>query len=246
MKKIIILSSVIGTCLLVANVFFPLIWVENKATAIIVSVLSGWISGIATLLVGIIAASQTKKYKQENDVFIEKQYALEKSKSLIQSRLLFVDNLKRMRDAFVEKANPSHFATRLMSVDWNLSTNENRTFFLGVFAECLFTFKSNYRNLEYALKMDYCENQSKNNAIEALKEYQQVFLETFSNKALEEMIKRPKKVFDICVDVLSNKFATTVDALNEYVTLCDYDINDTIANKNDDNEYIVLHYAPKK
>lgn len=246
MKKIVIVSSLLGTLLLSLNITIPLIFQINDVTVIIVTILSGWISGIATLLVGIIAAYQTKKYKQENDILIEKQYKLEKSRSLIHSRLLFVDNLKKVRDTFIEKANPAQFAAKLMSVDWNIKTSESKSAFFGVIAEGMLMFKTHYRHFDYILKMDYNDSKTKENAAEALDKYQQEFLFAFDDKALNKYMREPKKAFDVCVGILSEKFAITVDAINEYVFSCDRDINEVISNKNENNEYIVLRYAPKK
>lgn len=62
--------SIILCC---ANIAYA-IWgckTENKSD--ILTAISGWISGVATLVVGIIAYRQSEKYKLENDEFIQEQ-----------------------------------------------------------------------------------------------------------------------------------------------------------------------------
>lgn len=51
-----------------------LIWVQNTdLKANLLTLISGWVSFIATLLIGVIAFRQSKDYKEENDKFIQEQ-----------------------------------------------------------------------------------------------------------------------------------------------------------------------------
>lgn len=244
-KKLIIWSSIIGIFLLVANLICPFIWFDATITPVVTSIISGWVSGLATLFVGIFAALQAKKYKEANDAFIEKQYKLEKSTSLIHARLLFVDNLKRVVNSFGTSANPAHFASNLLAISWNVNNSNRKTDFYGVVAESMDSFKTGYRSLEAVLKLDYFNTIEKDNVITALREYENDFVEALSNENLKKHMESPKAMFNYLVEELNKKFLSVMKTIDEYVLSCDVDINSTIANRNEDNDYIVSRYAPK-
>ena len=51
-----------------------LLWVQNNdLKSNLLTLISGWVSFIATLLIGVIAFMQSKEYKEENDKFIKEQ-----------------------------------------------------------------------------------------------------------------------------------------------------------------------------
>lgn len=71
-NKIVIISCVSIVC--VANIISTVIWKEELLQyANLFTAISGWVSGIATIILGYIAISQNKRYKEENDEFTEKQ-----------------------------------------------------------------------------------------------------------------------------------------------------------------------------
>ena len=45
--------------------------------------ISGWVSGISTIILGIIAFGQNKRYKKDNDDALQKQYDFEIAKIII-------------------------------------------------------------------------------------------------------------------------------------------------------------------
>lgn len=66
----------------------------------ILTLISGWISFIATLLIGVIAFRQSKEYKAENDRAIEKQYNFEKFKILAEDCRNYITELRNHFDKF--------------------------------------------------------------------------------------------------------------------------------------------------
>lgn len=67
----LILGIFVAIALCIANIIFACIYKDCGTN--IFTAISGWISGIATLLIGVIAFRQSKDYKEENDRFIKYQ-----------------------------------------------------------------------------------------------------------------------------------------------------------------------------
>ena len=70
-KNIWIWLSVIGVVLCATNIVLACLFSSNGAN--IFTAISGWVSFLATLGVGIFAALQSKRYKQENDRYLSEQ-----------------------------------------------------------------------------------------------------------------------------------------------------------------------------
>lgn len=66
----IILAIVILAC--IGNIMYAIFAKRSKTTNILTAI-SGWISGVATLVIGIIAYSQNKKYKEAEE--LKEKYA---------------------------------------------------------------------------------------------------------------------------------------------------------------------------
>ena len=71
-KKTGVWLIVIGSLLFVANMVCSIIF-RGENGANIFTAISGWVSGIATVILGIIAVVQNKSYKEENDRVLQKQ-----------------------------------------------------------------------------------------------------------------------------------------------------------------------------
>lgn len=66
----IILAIVILAC--IGNIMYAIFAKSSKTTNILTAI-SGWISGVATLVIGIMAYSQNKKYKEAEE--LKEKYA---------------------------------------------------------------------------------------------------------------------------------------------------------------------------
>lgn len=76
-KNIWIWLSVIGVVLCATNIVLACLFSSNGAN--IFTAISGWVSFLATLGVGIFAALQSKQYKEENDKYLAEQAILNKN-----------------------------------------------------------------------------------------------------------------------------------------------------------------------
>lgn len=74
-KKKVVIYGTIGIIIAIINIVFAIIF-RGENGANIFTAISGWISGVATIFLGIIAVLQTKKYKMETDCSIEFQNQL--------------------------------------------------------------------------------------------------------------------------------------------------------------------------
>lgn len=93
-KNIGIWLIVFGVALFVVNIVFACIYDENGTN--IFTAISGWVSGIATIILGVIAIVQNRKYKRENDRFLKEQQQLNwklEQKDLIKSYLCKIENI---------------------------------------------------------------------------------------------------------------------------------------------------------
>ena len=73
-QTMIIVGIIIAGLAFLANIILAFVF-PNCATNIFTAI-SGWVSGIATIILGVIAFRQNKKYKKENDRFLKEQQQL--------------------------------------------------------------------------------------------------------------------------------------------------------------------------
>ncbi len=246
MKKFVIISTIISCVLLIINISLPLFWVNEPQTQIIISVISGWVSGIATLFVGILALLQSKKYNDANEAFVKKQYELEKSKSIIHSRMMFVESLKKARDVFLEKANPINAVSKIISV-YNIKSDvEKNASIAQLIADATLTYKACYSNLVHTVNCDYRKSIAKDNLVKELKRFDKNFTSSFEKEENEKYLNDISALQDKFLKHLSTEFGNLMKELNNYVSDCNLDIQNTIANKGDDNAYLLEVYSPKK
>lgn len=66
-----IITIIFVFVLMITNIIFAVIFKGNDGANIFTAI-SGWISGIATIVLGLIAFWQNKQYKNQNDVYQEK------------------------------------------------------------------------------------------------------------------------------------------------------------------------------
>ncbi len=241
-RSIIIVSAIVGCFLFAINMILPPFFANNPIAQIMVAAFSGWISGIATLFIGVIATLQTEKYNQANDWFVKKQYEIEKSKSLIQSRLLFVDNLKSAWNSFRDSANPGRIITSLLSIDEPINSKKAQQITVQIALDAQFTNRATYSNLLRNIKCDYRDSEERDNSSKMLDEYRELFNSVLGE---DKYTNNPQSLIDVCIGDLKDKYLSLVELMDEYVLMCDLDINDAIVNKADDFEYLSSRYSSK-
>ena len=240
MKKIIVVSSFVGLILFGLNIIIPLFWAENAATQIVVAVLSGWVSGIATLLIGVIALYQSEKYNKSSDLFLNKQYKLEKCKSIIQSRLMFVDNLKKAWNTFRESANSASVRVKLKSIidsTQYLSKNIAKD---RIDSEIRLPLRADCSALSTVVKCDYRKSNEREKAIDKLSEYRELFNSIFSKENINGDLTF---ISSGCNSKLVHAYIDLVHAFDDYVQQCDIDINEAITKRCDDYDCLASDYS---
>lgn len=65
---------IVAIILMIINVITSFVW--NDQFTNIFTTISGWVSGIATIVLGLIALHQNKAHKIENDKNLKKEYDL--------------------------------------------------------------------------------------------------------------------------------------------------------------------------
>lgn len=93
-KNIWIWVSVLAVIGCIVNIVFAYKYREDGPN--IFTAISGWVSGIATCIIGVIAALQSKKYKEENDRFIDYQQKRDwilEQKELVKAHLYGVKDI---------------------------------------------------------------------------------------------------------------------------------------------------------
>ena len=195
--KIIVIISTVLLILFILNLLFAILGNDTPMTtkSFVFTVISAWLSCIATLIIGIIAYRQSEKYKKENDIYLQKlneekyREELAKQFDLYRSRLSscfdelrdnnysnYLENLMRI----FEKDNGSIYNIVLIEKTIVSQTNYQFVFFLN---EYYFdTKKVLYENLEkYYQKLrillkDY-ESIILNQDIDLIKEIQNIYQE---------------------------------------------------------------------
>lgn len=84
---------IVAVSLLLFNVAYA-IWGSGPNKSNMLTLISGWVSGIATAFIGVIAFIQNKRYKVDSDDSIEKQYQFETAKLILNRRVSYIQESK--------------------------------------------------------------------------------------------------------------------------------------------------------
>lgn len=245
MKKLLIILSVSSLILMTLNFVLLLHYSDRENIGLLATILSGWVSGLATLAVGIIAALQSKKYNDANNDFVKKQYELEQSKSIIQSRMLFVDNLKKGWHDFSSNCNPLYLSVNVAPMCAHKSTDINKLYIYT--SNFLMAIRNNYSLLCDLLLIDYHETTEKEKAKKSLDEYKNSLSKIFEQKNLiDKYFGNASDFYKLIMDNFMKKYSEVNQEFNKYILKCDLDINFSISNKINDIEYLKKQYSPKQ
>lgn len=100
-KKCIVIAVVVVTLVFIVNIVLAIIF-QGDSGANIFTTISGWISGISTIVLGVIALYVNAKYKKDNDDYLKKQDELfwkNEKKSAIE---LYRDQIVKCYDRFLK------------------------------------------------------------------------------------------------------------------------------------------------
>lgn len=154
-----------GALLFVANILV-LVLVKDARQSAWLTFISGWVSGFATIALGLIAFWQNKRYKIENDVFLNEQQRINSELAQEQSNLLWrksqYDIYKSYRDEYLEnekefiKYSVSEISFQIIGTDNQLRATANT----HIIEKCI---RSNItRLLAFLIENNfYCEDKEK-------------------------------------------------------------------------------------
>ena len=95
--------------LLICSNFTCLLISDSSIQSSIIAIIGAWVSGIATIFIGVIATRQNKRYKQDSDEHIKKQYDFEVYKQIIEIRTNYVENIKKKLNSFQTRNSASWY-----------------------------------------------------------------------------------------------------------------------------------------
>ncbi len=247
MKKYMIITLISFAVLCTCNFIFPLIYIIEPQTSIIVTIISGWISGLSTLVVGIVAFLQSKKYNDSNNEFIKKQFELEQAKAIVNARVLFVDNLKKTWKEFVENVNPAVMANAIMVLNNDISGNIIYDKAIKLIVDSTFVVHSNCNNLLNQIELDFLDSEEKDKLKECVSKYKEKYLSFFEDdKNTHKMATDLNALFDFVLKDFGEMFLNLTKLGNKYIVKSDLDINFSINYKINDIKYLKEQYSPIK
>ena len=222
---------IIAAILLVLNTIYA-IWGCDNNKSNMLTLISGWVSGIATVFIGVIAFKQNKKYKADSEDSLEKQYQFETAKLVLNNRSSFVQELKTQLKTFLNDYSCYSLIQKVQeivsldnptfkSVQQNHLELEVRFYFETITVQC--------RRLIEAVNNDTIEGKEKSVVIETLLKY--------GNEC------EKSKSFNLnCLkqNVLP-EYDKLVETISKYFNELDLDLEHSLKNIRD-YTYLVTHY----
>lgn len=246
---LLVLSAIV---LLAANlcVLFFVRSEDNRGAWL--TLFSGWVSGIATIALGVIAVVQNKKYKEENDSFMQR--LKEENEALItrQTNQTVFNNIMNRRCNFIETVKQrllsfiKDFDFRKVTL-WltELYVERNNTSMVLDDTTCAVKIQNFYKELEVEsndllqfIINDWYQCEQKDQMVSSIKQYVEAVI-----------IASPKDYSNIRASVENinkncyNKFLELLEIKNKYITWLDIDFNMTLTTKTGDIEFIKSHYG---
>ncbi|MGN1201520.1 MAG: hypothetical protein ACI4R8_04630 [Candidatus Caccovivens sp.] len=236
-------AIIISVLLCAANIVLSCFYRSNDGANIFTAV-SGWVSGISTIVLGVVAVKQNKKYKQENDEFnkkqeelIRKQYDFEVYKNIVDTRRKYVEKIKQDTNEFCQNFNYMIISSKLASmhafkeqvgVQPSIQINE---FDAGIVTP--------YLDLKQSIANDWNKKQTNDDLIKTLDNYFlgiKVGIKGVDYYHIENSIKQfNEKMSPLYLELLENK--------NRYITELDVDLNMILTNKSEDVNFLKEHYS---
>lgn len=212
----------------------------------ILTAFSGWVSGFATLGVGIIAYKQSEKYKKENDIFVLKQYDYEVFRHIMDQRVQFVDKAKERISKFCEDYSYKKVTLWLAELqalnneDCNRSVEDAKQ--VGYIQRFQDGCEIEYYDLKQFILNDWNKDENNQKLIEILDDYWYE-LDNFIKHI--DYTKIPNDI-EKMNGVLYVKLLNLIKTKNDYITWIDVDLNMVLTTKSGDLNYIRKHYGLEK
>lgn len=215
-----------------------LIGVRGDLQANLLTFISGWISFVATVMIGIVAFKQSERYKKDSDEAVEQQYDFEIAKLIIEDRVWAIRYLKEDLREFLKVFDYSIIRLKLSKID-GLQNQRAIHIQQSHLEQEVYFFASDIQ-----IKSDELKKKIQNDIIEC--EAKQMLI-----GCLEALIKEYKKgvtglnrrLADTCLLPLHDKLK---DAIYSYLVYLDTDINTLLVENIRDTAFIKSKYCKNK
>lgn len=231
---------------------FQLLFIkDNNHLSHILTIISGWISGVATIFIGVIATRQNKKYKHDIDDYnmkqkeiIENQYNFEVFKDIITRRNKMILEIKNELDYFCNRFNFMNVSALLIEINlknFNL-TSDNSLEEIPQMKQ-LYRYATDivisYTKIIQMIKNDWFSTEKNDNLVKALESYYTKYimlLQSISYANISKIIKNINKTMEeVSFNLIQKKI--------EYTTFLDVDLNMVLLQHNHDLDFIKKHYS---
>ena len=235
----ILISISILVCIL--NLVFASIF--YNAAPNVFTAISGWVSGIATIVLGCIAFWQNRQYKKDSDELMAKQYDYEVFRHIVDKREKFIEDIKSRLYQFCDRFNIRKITLLLAEMQVLYNENPNRPFNEAKQAVYILQFSEelslDYVDLKQMIIDDWCKGPYTDDLIKTIDKYYielQTDLRNLDYSSISNTIKSfNEKYSGLFLDVLEQK--------NKYISWLDVDLNNILTTKSGDLNFIKEHYS---
>lgn len=223
---------IVAVVMLLSNVAYA-IWGSAPGKSDMLTLISGWVSGVATAFIGVIAFAQNKRYKADSDDSIEKQYQFETAKLILNSRVAFIQESKEQ----LRRLTETYDCRLLLHKVQEIATLNNPT------------IKTTHQNhLELEVHSFY--NAVGFNCKQVIQTLKRDRINSDENALIIKMIQNytnacetnPSFSYNVVKEHLLPVYDALVDASGNYITFLESDIHDSLA-KIRDYAFIIDHYS---
>ena len=225
----------------VINIVFACLFCDKAPN--IFTTISGWVSSIATIILGCIALWQNKQYKKDNEELMKKQYDFEVFKTIVDKRENYINTMKLRLYQFCDKFNYKKVTSWLAELlvicgeRPNCSFNDARQpVYIAEFAE---NMAVEYTDLKQMIVDDWCRGSDADEFIKHLDKYF-IALKTDISKINYCSIHAEIESFNT---KYSQMFLELIRLKNKYISWLDADINIILTQECDNLEYVKKHYC---
>ena len=212
-NKTVNISLIVSTIvLMVINVVLAIVFHGDNGANIFTTV-SGWISGIATIVLGVIALYVNARYKKENDLYLEKQSEIQWKEDEKATVVLYREQILETYNRFLklnfadvlyqlveeeEKPEAPIFELALLS---KIKCEKQNMFFVFSICRYYFEFKSELFE-SYAKYLDLLS----------------VAVSDYQNMIYNKEFDRGEKLQDAYINVINN-FNIHIASINLFLTV---------------------------
>jgi hypothetical protein len=237
--------------LIIAN--FLLLLSKDNMLGNILTIISGWISGIATIFIGIIATRQNKRYKLDTDEYnrkqeqlIKNQYNFEVFKDIVSRRSKMISNIKDELDIFCNKFNYMNISALLAEIYAINLENPQAKISETPQIKQLYNYQSEitlpYTKVKQMINNDWLYTKRNYDLIEILDKYYIQYVEMLRNidyTNIQKTIESINKTMgELALKLMQKKL--------EYTAFLDVDLNMVLLQRGQDLDFIRKHYSYTK